>query len=49
MNCSPANDTYFLAQAGDVVTEGPQNGYDTVHSSITYALPCTNSISCCIY
>ncbi|MBR1153730.1 calcium-binding protein [Bradyrhizobium sp. JYMT SZCCT0428] len=32
------NDTYFVDNAGDVVTENSGEGTDTVHTTITYAL-----------
>ncbi len=34
----PGNDTYFVDDPGDVVTEEPNQGVDTVLSSITYTL-----------
>ena len=33
------NDTYIVDNSGDVVTELPDSGFDTVQSSVTYELP----------
>ncbi|WP_313953231.1 calcium-binding protein [Accumulibacter sp.] len=33
------NDTYVVDHPGDVVNENPNEGWDTVYSSITYTLP----------
>ena len=33
------NDTYFVENAGDIVTEKPNEGTDTVSSRLTYTLP----------